>query len=213
MTTLEEVSLELEQIQQTIDDLLVQIKTYSWMKLKSYVIGSRQKRQVVNETLKQLRDQLEEIKSQACDLERWYRAAQTLEYSLLLSLVSGILTQQLGEEYLEVTRVYHDQRINWALSNTEENRVIMEHITVPYAQIISETDSVGLSFKSIEKSSTVNLLDITKILKEKSEIDAYPFLQSELNAFCNFKLNHVEEADSILVTQFLERNQFSKKKC
>ncbi len=213
MTTLEEVSLELEQIQQTIDDLLVQIKTYSWMKLKSYVIGSRQKRQVVNETLKQLRDQLEEIKSQACDLESWYRAAQTLEYSLLLSLVCGILTQQLGEEYLEVTRVYHDQRINWALSNTEENRVIMEHITVPYAQIISETDSVGLSFKSIEKSSTVNLLDITKILKEKSEIDAYPFLQSELNAFCNFKLNHGEETDSILVTQFLERNQFSKKKC
>ena len=89
----------------------------------------------------------------------------------------------------------------------------MEHITVPYAQIISETDSVGLSFKSIEKSSTVNLLDITKILKEKSEIDAYPFLQSELNAFCNFKLNHGEETDSILVTQFLERNQFSKKKC
>lgn len=213
MTTLEEVSLELEQIQQTIDDLLVQIKTYSWMKLKSYVIGSRQKRQVVNETLKQLRDQLEEIKSQACDLESWYRAAQTLEYSLLLSLVCGILTQQLGEEYLEVARVYHDQRINWALSNTEENRVIMEHITVPYAQIISETDSVGLSFKSIKKSSTVNLLDITKILKEKSEIDAYPFLQSELNAFCNFKLNHGEETDSILVTQFLERNQFSKKKC
>lgn len=213
MTTLEEVSLELEQIQQTSDHLLVQIKAYSWMKLKLYVLGSRQKRQVVNETLKQLRDQLEEIRSQACDLESRYRIAQTLEYSLLLSLVSGILTQQLGEEYLVVTRVYYDQRVNWALSNVEENRVIMEHITVPYAKIISETDSVGLSFKSIEKSSTVNLLDITKILKEKSEIDAYPFLQSELNAFCNFKLNHVEEADSILVTQFLERNQLSKKKC
>lgn len=209
MITLEDVIFELEQNQKSSDEIADQIRKYSLVKLKLVFLGTKTKRQEVNQTLQRLRDQFADLRDRACELETILREAQMIEYPLLLSLITGILTKMLGEEYLVVTRVYHDQQINWAVSNVLDNEIIMEDITVPYDQIRSASDLVGLSFS---RCSTANLQDITMFLMEKSELAAYPFLQSELQSFVNFKLNNLEEDHSILVSQFLERYQKIKRK-